>query len=215
MSNLIRIDAEKPEISVIKNAARLIKRGSVIVYPTDTVYGLGANALNPEAVLQIFKIKGRSPNQPLPVAVSGLEMAEKLAFVGDEARKLTAAFWPGALTLVLRKKPLLPSIVVGGGASVGLRAPNHAVPLMIIREAGLPLVATSANKHGAPSPVEAEEAFRQVGDEVDLILDCGRVGGQPSTIVDLTKTPPLIVRSGPVTREMIEKIIGRVELAHS
>jgi len=215
MSNLIRIDPEKPEISVIKKVARLVKRGGVIIYPTDTVYGLGADALNPEAVLRIFKIKGRSPDQPLPVAVSGLEMAERLAFVSDEARKLIAAFWPGALTLVMRKKPIVPPIVVGGGVSVGLRAPNHAVSLMIIHETGLPLVATSANKHGAPSPVESGEAFRRVGDEVDLILDCGRVGGQPSAIVDLTKTPPMIIRSGPVTREMIEKIVGRVELACS
>lgn len=210
MSKIIRVDPENPEISAIRNAADLIKRGSVIVYPTDTVYGLGADALNPEAVLRVFKIKGRSPDQPLPVAVSGLEMAETLAVVSDEARRLMAAFWPGALTLVLPKKPIVPSIVVGGGVSVGLRTPNHAVPLLIIRESGLPLIATSANKHGAPSPVEAEEALRQIGSEVDLIIDCGRVGGQSSTIVDLTKTP-LIVRSGPVTREMIEKIIGRVK----
>ncbi len=213
MSSLIRVNSQRPEESAVKRAAQLIKCGGVIVYPTDTLYGLGANALNPQAVLRIFKIKDRSPDQPLPVVVSNLKMAEQLASVDDKARKLIAAFWPGALTLVMPKKPTIPSAVAGGGNSIGLRAPNHPVPLAIIREANLPLVATSANKHGAPSPVEAEEALKQIGEEVDLILDCGHVGGQSSTVIDLTKAKPLIVRCGPVTQEMIEKVIGSVESA--
>ena len=213
MGSLIRVDSEKPDIGTIRSVARLIRGGGVIVYPTDTVYGIGANALNFEAVLRIFEIKGRALDQPLPVIVSGSEMAEGLAYIGDEARLLMKAFWPGALTLVLPKKPIILSIVVGGGTSVGLRAPNHTVPLSIIRESGLPLIATSANKHGAPNPADAGEALRQIGDEVDLIVDCGRVTGQPSTILDLTRMPPLVVRSGSVTRKMVEKVIGQVELA--
>jgi len=211
MGKVLRVNPEKPESKVIREAVDIIRSGGVVIYPTDTVYGLGVDALNPEAVLRIFKIKNRFPNQPLPVAVSGLEMADRLAFIDEAAGKLMKAFWPGALTLVLVRKRLVPSMVVGGGASVGLRMPNHAVPLRIIQMSGLPLVATSANKHGAQNPLEAAEALRQIGDEVDLLLDGGRAGGQPSTILDLTRKPPLIVRHGPVTREMIEKVIGRVE----
>ncbi len=213
MGRLIRVDPRKPSVGDLREAVRLIREGGVIVYPTDTVYGLGANALNSEAVLRIFKIKGRAPDQALPVIVSGPEMADRLAYLNDDAEKLMKAFWPGALTLALPKKPIVPSAVTGGGATVALRAPNHAVPLLIVRESGLPLVATSANKHGAPNPVNAGEAYRQIGGEVDLVIDCGRVGGQPSTILDLARTPPLVVRSGPVTREMVEKVVGRVDLA--
>ncbi len=211
MDKIVYLDPGNPKVEIIDAVVGVIKVGGVIVYPTDTVYGLGVDALNTNAVLRIFKIKGRPLDQPLPVAVSGLEMAEGLASVDDKARKLIRVFWPGALTLVLEKRPIVPSIVVGGGATVGLRMPNHAVPLMILDMLGLPLISSSANKHRMPSPLEAGEALRQVGQEVDLILDCGKVGGQSSTIVDLTKAPPLIIRKGPVTKEMLEKVVGRVE----
>lgn len=210
MNKIIRIHPENPEVAIIREAVDLIRDGGVIVYPTDTVYGLGANALNPDAVLRIFKIKNRSLDQPLPVAVSSLEMAEKLAFFDDDVRKLLKALWPGALTVVVEKKPIVPSVVVGGGTSVGLRMPKHSIPLMIIQMSNLPLIATSANKHGKPSPIEANEVIKQIGSEIDLILDCEKVKGQPSTIIDLTKTVPLLIRSGPVARETIEKIIGFV-----
>jgi L-threonylcarbamoyladenylate synthase len=211
MTTIRRVDAEKPEINAILDAVTLIKNGEVIVYPTDTVYGLGADALNPEAVHRVFEIKGRSPGQPLPVAVSGLEMAETLAVIDDKSRRLIEAFWPGALTIILAKKPIMPSIVVGKGLSVGLRMPNHAVPLMIMQNSGLPLIATSANKHGMPSSVEVGDALRQIGSEVKLALDCGRLGGTPSTVIDLTKIPSRITRSGAVTREMIGSVIGDVD----
>ena len=211
MNRIIHVNPKNPEVDAIKTAVDIIKGGGVIVYPTDTVYGLGADALNPEAILKIFKIKGRPLDQPLPVAVSGLEMAAKLAFVNYKASKLMEVFWPGALTIVLKKKSIIPSIVVGGGENVGLRMPDHAVSLMIIRTSGAPLVATSANKHGQPSTLEAEETMRQIGNEVDLVLDGGKTKGQSSTIIDLTRIPPLIVRSGPVTMELLENVVGRVE----
>ena len=210
MNKIIHVDKRDPKVETIRGAVHIIKNGGVIVYPTDTVYGLGANALNPNAILKVFKIKDRPLNQPLPVAVSGLKMAEGLTFFDDKARQLVRAFWPGALTIVLTKRPIVPSIVAGGGLSVGLRMPNHSIPLIILEQSGLPLVATSANKHGLPNPIEAEEALRQVGDEVDLILDGGNVSGQPSTVIDLTKRSPLIVRKGSITRAMIETIVGRV-----
>ncbi|MFH0896746.1 MAG: L-threonylcarbamoyladenylate synthase [Candidatus Bathyarchaeota archaeon] len=210
MDKIVNVNP-KNQADAIGAAVDIIMYGGIIIYPTDTVYGLGADALNPKAVLKIFKIKDRPLDQPLPVAVSGLEMAETIAHVDDKARKLINAFWPGALTIVLEKRSIVPSVVVSEGSSVGLRMPNHAVPLMILNMSGLPLIATSANKHGMPSPLEACEALRQVNNEVDLVLNCGKVEGQSSTIVDLTKTPPQIIREGPVSREIIEKVVGRVE----
>lgn len=206
----IHIDSNNPNISIIEYAVNIIRSGGILVYPTDTVYGLGSDALNPEAVRRIFKIKVRPNYQPLPVIVSGLEMAKRLAFVDDQAEKLMNIFWPGALTIVLMKRLQELSTVVGGGLTVGLRMPNHSVSLILLRKSDLPLVATSANKHGKLSPFEACEALRQIGSEADLFLDAGRVGGQPSTIIDLTQKTPLIIRNGPVTREMIEKVIGPI-----
>ena len=184
MNRILHVNQKNPEVGAINTAVDVIKCGGVIIYPTDTVYGLGADALNPDAVLKIFTIKGRPLDQPLPVAVSGLDLAGKLAFINETAHKLMGAFWPGALTLVLKKKSIVPSIVVGGSETVGLRMPDHAVPLMVIRGSGAPLVATSANKHGKSSPLEAEATMQQIGDEVDLVLDGGCTKGQSSTIID-------------------------------
>ena len=211
MGKIVDIDPKDPEICVIKNAIDVLMSGGVIVYPTDTVYGLGANILNYEAVARVFKIKGRPFSKPLPVVVSSLEMAEDLAYLNVQAKRLIDVFWPGALTIVLAKKPTVPSIVVGGRSSVALRMPDHLIPLMILQMSNIPLVATSANKHGLTSPMEAEEAIRQVGGEVDLVLDSGKVRGQPSTIIDLTKKTSIITRNGPVTKEMLERIIGHVD----
>jgi L-threonylcarbamoyladenylate synthase len=208
VSRTLSVDPKKTNIDAIEEAVNILRSGGVIVYPSDTVYGLGSNALNSNAVQRIFRIKERSQDQSLPLAVSDWEMAGSLAFVDDRAKKLMNNFWPGALTIIMMKKPIVPSVVVGGGTSVGLRMPDHQVPLMLLRMSGLPIVSTSANKHGRPNSVEAEEAIRQIGGEVDLILDAGRVGGQPSTIIDITMKHPSIIRSGPVTKEMIENVIG-------
>ena len=208
VSRTLRVDPNKPSINAIEEAVNILRSGGVIMYPSDTVYGLGSDALNSDAVQRIFRIKGRSPDQSLPLIVSDRKMTESLAFVDDRAKKLMDTFWPGALTIIMMKKPIVPSVVVGGGTSVGLRMPDHAVPLLLLRMSGFPIVSTSANKHGRPHSVEVEEAIRQIGGEVDLILDAGRVGGQPSTIIDMTMKHPSIIRSGPVTKEMIEKVIG-------
>ena len=211
MSKILYVDPLKPETNLIKQAVEVLRRSGILVYPTDTVCGLGGDALNPGVVRQVFKIKGRALDQPLPVAVSGLVMAKKLAFIDEKANQLTHTFWPGALTIVVKKRSRVPSIVVSGGTSVGLRMPNHAVPLMLLELSGCPLIATSANLHGKPTPLDAGEALKQLGEGIDLVLDGGRVQGQSSTIIDLTTTPPSMIRNGPVTREMIQKIIGYVK----
>jgi L-threonylcarbamoyladenylate synthase len=208
---MTRINPDNHDVDAIYKAVNVIKNGGVVVYPTDTVYGLGADALNPDAVQRVFKIKNRPKHLPLPVVVRDLTMARSLAAIDDQALRLIDAFWPGALTLILEKKSPVPLILTSGGPSVGLRMPNHLVPLMMLDLCGVPLVATSANKHGGTSPLLAEEAQQQLGSEVDLILDGGPAKGQPSTIIDLTKIPPLLLRRGPITRVMIEDIIGWVQ----
>jgi L-threonylcarbamoyladenylate synthase len=195
----------------IRTAVNVIQNGGVVVYPTDTVYGLGADALNPVAIQRVFTIKNRPMHLPLPVVVLDLTMAKQLAVVDAPTQWLIDAFWPGALTIILEKKPLVPQILTSGGVSVGLRVPNHHVPLRMLDLARVPLVATSANKHGGVSALSAEEAQRQLGNEVDLILDGGPANGQPSTIIDMTKMPPLLVRRGPITRDAIEAIIGKLQ----
>ena len=206
MVKVLKVDPVKPDPKIISTAARAIKEGLVIVYPTETVYGIGTNALDPKSVLKIFRIKERPLNKALPIAVSGPKMAEKLAFVTEEARKLVREFWPGPLTIILKKKSSVPIEVTGGGENVGLRAPGHAIPLSIMKITGLPLIATSANKHNQPNPETVDEALAQIG-EVDLVLDAGKVKGVPSTVIDLTKRPPVIIRDGPIPRTRIEKIL--------
>jgi len=210
---LLKVNPEKPDQKTVDLAAGVIKEGGIIIYPTDTVYGIGTNVLRPQSVLKVFEIKSRPLTEPMPVAVSGLDMANELAFIPENARKLIGSFWPGALTVILRKKPTVPFEATGGGNYVGLRAPNHAVPLAIIKRSGLPLIATSANKHGGPSPVTAGEALKQVGEKVDLCLDAGRTEIQrPSTVLDLTKSPPVILRIGIVSVGAIQKIFGEVKV---
>ncbi len=211
MPKVLTVDAKNPDPKAIKEAVKIVQRGGAIVYPTDTVYGIGANALDPEAVIKVFNIKNRPRDQAMPVAVSGIEMAEELVFVTVEARRLIERFWPGALTLILKKRPTLPAEVTGGSDRAGLRAPNHPVPLSIIRMAQLPITSTSANRHGLPSPLTVEEAVRQLGEGIDLVIDAGgATGGVPSTVLDLTSTVPAIIRKGPVSKEEIEATIGFV-----
>lgn len=208
MTIILKVDPIYPDSAVIDQAAKFVESGKIIVYPTDTIYGVGTNALDSGAVLRIFEVKGRPLGNPLPVAVDGLEMAESLAVVTTEAKRLIAAFWPGALTLVLPKKPIVPDVVTAGGIGLALRAPNHQVPLKMIERSTLPLIATSANIHGGASCKNAQEAVGQIGDQVDLVLDGGPSAGVASTVLDLTGTRPRVLREGPVTRMMMRRVLG-------
>jgi len=182
----------------IRIAAQTVRKGGVIVYPTDTVYGLGCDPFNQEAVKRIFTIKGER-TKPLPILASNIKEAEKIAHITEKAQKLAEKFWPGPLTMVLLKKPSLLDVVTCGLDSVGVRVPNHPVALELIREAGGLLVGTSANKSGEKPPQTAEEVARQIGEEVDLVLDGGFAPlGESSTIVDLIMGTPRILRHGPV-----------------
>ena len=206
------MDSKQPNIKDLVKIVEMLKRGKVIIYPTDTVYGIGVNALDSNAVSQIFQIKNRPLNQALPIAVSGFKMAQNFVNITKKTKRLMDWFWPGALTIILEKTSIIPEIVTGGKASVAVRAPNHPIPLTIVKMLNKPIITTSANIHGKKSPMTADEAFKQLGKNVDLIIDGGMVSGTPSTIINMVMEPPVIIRKGPITEEMIRKRIGKINV---
>ncbi len=194
-------------------AAELIRGGRLVAFPTETVYGLGANALDAQAVARIFRAKRRPATSPLIVHVASVEMARELAAEWPEAaEKLTNRHWPGPLTVVLRKKPSIPDIVTAGLPAAGFRMPAHPVALELIEEAGVPIAAPSANPFTGLSPTTAEHVRAGLGDAVDMILDGGPTGvGIESTVLSLAGGSALLLRPGMVTRAEIEALIGPVE----
>jgi L-threonylcarbamoyladenylate synthase len=197
-------------------AAKEILAGNLVAFPTETVYGLGANALDESAVAKIFAAKGRPATNPIIVHVAGIEGLEDLcATVPVNAYKLAEAFWPGPLTLVLPKSGLVPDIVTAGGATVGIRMPNHPVALGLIKASGVPIAAPSANRSEEISPTTAQHVADSLGDWIDLILDGGACDvGIESTVLDLSSDKPRILRPGQITAAQIEAVIGQsVEMA--
>lgn len=201
-------------MSEIDEAAELLRRGRLVAFPTETVYGLGANALDAEAVRRIFEAKGRPLTSPLIVHVASPEMARPLVRGWPEKAELLARkFWPGPLTLVLPRDASVPDIVTAGLPSVGLRIPAHPVALALLRATGLPLAAPSANRFTQLSPTTAQHVREGLGDRVDLILDGGACAvGIESTVLSLTGAVPRILRAGMVTQPDIEAVIGPVAL---
>lgn len=206
----------KADPASIQAAAGLLREGQLVAFPTETVYGLGANALDPQAVLSIFAAKGRPADNPLIVHVARREDLEPLCQVTPLARRLMDAFWPGPLTLLLKKKPLVPMAVTAGLDTVAVRMPGHPVALALIGAAGVPVAAPSANRSGKPSPTTARHVFDDMQERIPMILDGGpcRVGLE-STVLDVTCDPPCILRPGGVTQEMLERILPRVTVAGS
>jgi len=196
----------------IATAARLLRAGRLVAFPTETVYGLGANALDPEAVARIYAVKGRPPTSPLIVHVASVEMAGSLTTKwSDVADRLSSHFWPGPLTLVLEKQPAIPSIVTAGLSTVGLRVPAHPIALALIHAAGVPLAAPSANRFTQLSPTTADHVRRGLGSDVDLILDGGPCQvGIESTVISLAGPQPMLLRPGGIARADIEAIVGPI-----
>lgn len=211
-ARIIKIDLNLVSAFVIRDVVRILRRGGVIVYPTDTFYGLGADSLNRDALSRIYEIKGRPLSKALLVLVSDAAMARPLA--GEIPRafdRLTAAFWPGPLTLILKAAPHLPVELVGPQRTIGVRLPAPAWLRELVRMAGFPVVATSANISGERDIDTGEAAVRQFADKVDLIIDGGRTaGGRPSTVVDLSSTEPVLRREGAIARSEIQKVVGAV-----
>lgn len=211
MPKIVPVDPKKPDKKVIDAVVKSIRYGYTVVYPTDTVYGLGCNALDPKAVLKIFEIKNRPRNQALPIAVTNRRLAERFAFINDLAKKLISAFWPGALTIIVKKRKIIPDVTTAFHQTVGLRAPNHVIPQMIIKKLGLPLISTSANTHGRTNPISVKDVLSQIGKDVDIILDGGKTYSQStSAVIDLTTSPPKILRKGEISKGKIVEVIGSV-----
>lgn len=208
------IDDLSPEAPAIAECATILHQGGLVAIPTETVYGLAANALNPAAVMRIFEAKGRPAWDPLIVHVSAFEMVPRVAAEFPAlAQQLTERFWPGPLTLLLPKSTQLPNTVTAGRATVAVRMPAHPVARALIAAADLPLAAPSANRFGRISPTTADHVLSELDGRIDAVLDAGPAEvGVESTVLDPLRTPPLLLRPGGVTREQIEAIVGRVEL---
>ncbi len=199
----------------IAEAVALLRTGQLVGFPTETVYGLGANALDPAAVERIFAAKGRPPTSPLIVHVSDVAMARSLALVWPEAaERLAEHFWPGPLTLVVPKRPLICDRITAGLPTVGLRMPRHPVALALLREAGFPIAAPSANPFTGLSPTTAAHVRESLAGRVALVLDGGPCEvGIESTVVSLAGPEPMLLRPGMVTLGQVEQVIGCVRLA--
>lgn len=204
-----------PTPAEIDHAARLLRAGRLVAFPTETVYGLGANALDPEAVARIYQVKRRPPTSPLIVHVESIEMAQSLVAEWPEnAERLARKFWPGALTMVLPSSAVIPPIVTARLPTVGLRMPAHPVALALIRAAGVPLAAPSANRFTELSPTTAGHVRRSLGNDVDYILDGGPCQiGIESTVVSLAEAQPILLRPGGISRHDLESVIGPIGTA--
>jgi L-threonylcarbamoyladenylate synthase len=198
--------------SAIAEAARIIRRGGLVAFPTETVYGLGANALDGEAAGRIFTAKGRPADDPLIVHVASSAQVGRVAETDTRwLRPLMERFWPGPLTLVLRRRPVVPDVVTAGGDTVAVRVPAHPVAQALIRAARLPIAAPSANLFAHPSPTTAQHVLDDLGDRIDLILDGGPTEvGVESTVLDLTADPPTVLRPGGVTIERLRDLLPDV-----
>ena len=210
---ILAISAQHPDPAVLEHAARVVADGGLVAFPTETVYGLGANALDPRAIARIFSAKGRPGFNPIIAHVGTIAEAQGLVRNWpSHAERLAAAFWPGPLTLVLPKRDHVPDALTAGAPAVAVRLPSHPVALGLIRAAGVPIAAPSANRSSAISPTTAEHVARSLGSRVDLILDGGPTGvGIESTVVDLTGSAPRILRPGPIGQGEIEALIGLLD----
>jgi len=204
--------------SAIAEAAETIKGGGLVAFPTETVYGLGANALCDKAVRKIFEAKGRPADNPLIVHIADVDMLEGVVAepkLSENAAKLVEKFWPGALTLIFRKASGVPDIVSGGLSTIAVRMPDNQAALELIRAADAPIAAPSANVSGRPSPIRAEHVMSDLGGKIDMVLDGGLAKvGIESTILDLSTQTPTLLRPGAVTLEMLEDVLGTVAVGY-
>jgi len=204
----------KPIQQQVKLGITILKRGGLVAFPTDTVYGLGASANVPQAVERVYMVKKRPPNMALPLLLADISQISEVAEpVPPIVWLLADKFLPGALTIVLPKSKSVPDIITAGGMTVAIRVPAHPVPVALARGSGAPIVGTSANLSGKPSALTADEVKSQFGDEVDLVIDGGRCpGGKASTVVDVTGETPTILREGAVSEEELRGVCGNIVL---
>lgn len=207
-----RVDPLLPDTAAMRRAAEIVRAGGLVAFPTETVYGLGADATNEAAIRGIFEAKGRPSSDPLIVHVAKAEDIETVAGeVPEVVVVLAAKFWPGPLTLVAPRGPAIPAIVSGGRDTVAVRVPDHPLALELIRQAGVPIAAPSANLFSRPSPTRAEHVLEDLDGRIDMILDGGpTLVGVESTVLDLTVDPPQVLRPGGVSLERLTAVLGDV-----
>jgi L-threonylcarbamoyladenylate synthase len=203
---ILRLEKGRLPAAATKEASRILKTGGLVLFPTDTVYGLGVNALDPAARRKLYALKGRAPSKPLPVLVESLSAASHLAQFGLSARALARAFWPGSLTLVL-KATAVGRRAAGGSDTIGLRVPDPPGLRRILKAAGVPMAATSANRSGCPECQDVPDALRQFRGRLDLILDDGARRGKPSSVVDLAGEGPVLLRAGKLSWRKIRSVL--------
>ena len=210
-TKIIKIDQDNLDHKLMQEAGDLIAAGELVAFPTETVYGLGGDALDPEASKKIYSAKGRPSDNPLIVHISDFSDLERIAkTVPEDARKLSDAFWPGPLTMIVEKGDAVPYATTGGMDTVAVRMPNHPIALDLIRRSGCLIAAPSANTSGRPSPTEAAHVAEDLSGKIAMIIDGGPVGiGIESTIIDLTEDTPMVLRPGYITPQMLSKVLGK------
>jgi L-threonylcarbamoyladenylate synthase len=211
-TEVLRINSKKPDDGIIERASSLIRSGEIVAFPTETVYGLGANALDPLAISKIYQIKGRPSDNPLIVHIAELNMLSGLvSTIPPRLMRMIIIFWPGPITLIFKKSKSVPKITTGGLGTVAVRMPRNKIALALIKRSGLPIAAPSANLSGKPSPTNASHVKEDLNGKVKLILDGGRTEiGIESTVIDMTPRIPVILRPGGISKERIEDEIGEV-----
>ena len=209
MPEILKISADNSEEKILTRAAEILAGSGIIAYPTETFYGLGADATNLKAIEKIFAVKGRNFKNPISLIIGQTDDVYYLVKdIPESAQKLMAAFWPGALTIVFSASDKVSSLLTAGTGKIGLRISSHPCAGAIVQKLKKPLTATSANLSGAPECSLASDVAHQIGDKIDAIIDCGQTqGGKASTIIDITCDPPVILREGAISRKMIGKYI--------
>ncbi len=213
-TKVIRIDMNADLDAQLQEAAEVLRRGGLVAIPTETVYGLGANALDEAAAKKIYEAKGRPSDNPLIAHISCIEELPALvAEIPEAGRKLAEAYWPGPLTMVFPKRDVVPYGTTGGLETVAVRMPSDPIANRLIKLAGVPVAAPSANKSGRPSPTKAEHVVEDMDGRIEMIIDGGEVGiGVESTIVDVSGEVPMLLRPGAITMEMLRETLGEVEI---
>ena len=212
-TKILKVSPFDIDLNKINIAADIIKLGGLVVFPTETVYGLGANALNKDAVRKIFAAKGRPADNPLIMHLDNLERIEDFAYINKELFEKIKIFVPGPITFVLKKKKIVPDIVTANKDTVAVRVPAHPIANALIKMAGVPIAAPSANLSGKPSPTIAEHVAEDMFGRVDVILDGGNVDfGLESTVIDLTEEIPTLLRPGPIVPEKLKEVFGKINI---
>lgn len=213
-AEVVKMSADHMDMEAIEKAGRILKEGGLVAFPTETVYGLGGNALDPQASMKIYAAKGRPSDNPLIVHIAEMDrLADIAEQIPEKARLLAGHFWPGPLTMILPKKDAVPGETTGGLDSVAVRFPSDKIAQELIKAAGGFVAAPSANTSGRPSPTKAEHVEEDLGDAIDMIIDGGQVGiGLESTIVDFTEEVPVVLRPGYISLEMLQEILGEVRM---